>query len=833
MELITNDQLQLATEYVNHTGIHIFLTGKAGTGKTTFLHQLRKTTSKRLIVTAPTGVAAINAGGVTIHSFFQLPFGPQVPEEFAKKIEASDAFASITDKEKTSASRLQKMTREKINIIKSLDLLVIDEISMVRADLLDAIDAVLRRYRNRNVPFGGVQLLMIGDLQQLAPVAKEEDWEILRPYYDSVFFFSSLALKKTDYISIELTEIFRQQDQDFIALLNKVRDNQMTQETIQELNKRYQPDFKAKEEDGFITLTSHNIQSQEINQRKLESIPGKTKIFEATVSGEFPEYSFPTESQLKLKTGSQVMFVKNDPSPEKAFYNGRIGTLIAIEAEKLIVRCKDGGEDIEVGPLEWNNCRYNLDENTKEIHETVIGTFWQYPVKLAWAITIHKSQGLTFDKVIIDAQAAFTHGQVYVALSRCRTLEGMVLSSPIEKRSVRHDTNVNNFVRSMQENPPGKTELELAKEAYKQELLNELFSFEPLMKRIFNLSRVLTENKDKIDAAANEALLKLIPEFKSGMVEIGDKFKRQLSQLIIQSSEMEDDSLIQDRIQKAVGYFRPLLLQYIQTLHFEVETDNSEARKNIEEALQRLHSDFHVREKCLLASSHGFYPEEYIETRAKASIDSPEKKKNGKFDSKIRLKNANLYKVLKKWRDEVAEEMNLRPDEVLAWKSLMEISETLPENLSQLKSVKGIGKKKLATFGEDILEIISEFTGKKLHHEPTNENDEKASKKDTKSISFELFKSGKSIPEIASERNFAESTIIGHLANFVKTGDLAVNLFLNEASIDFITEYFLETRDLNLKRAKEVLGENYSYGDIKLVICHLEYLKKIDDSFDR
>ncbi len=833
MELITNDQLQLATEYVNHTGIHIFLTGKAGTGKTTFLHQLRKTTSKRLIVTAPTGVAAINAGGVTIHSFFQLPFGPQVPEEFARHVEASDAFASFNDKDRTTASRLQKMTREKINIIKSLDLLVIDEISMVRADLLDAIDAVLRRYRNRNIPFGGVQLLMIGDLQQLAPVAKEEDWEILRPYYDSVFFFSSIALKKTNYISIELTEIFRQQDQDFIALLNKVRDNQMTQETIQELNKRYQPDFKAKEEDGYITLTSHNIQSQEINRRKLESLPGKPKSFEATVSGEFPEYSFPTESQLKLKTGSQVMFVKNDPSPEKAFYNGRIGTLIAIEDEKLVVRCKDGGEDIEVGPLEWNNCRYNLDENTKEIRETVIGTFRQYPVKLAWAITIHKSQGLTFDKVIIDAQAAFTHGQVYVALSRCRTFEGMVLSSPIEKRSVRHDANVNNFVRSMQENPPGKTELELAKEAYKQELLNELFNFEPLLKRIYTLSRVLSENKDRIEASAGEVLLKLIPEFKTGMVEIGDKFRRQLNQLGIQSSEMEEDSLIQERIQKAVGYFRPLLLEHIQTLQFEVETDNAEARKNIEEALQRLHSDLHVHEQCLLTSMHGFDPETYIETRAKASIDGPEKKKTGKRDSKIRLKNASLYKSLKQWRDEVAEEMNLRPDEVLAWKSLMEVSENLPENLSQLKAIKGIGKKKLATFGTDILEIVSGFSGKTLQNESEDKEDKKSQKKDTKSVSFEMFKSGKSIPEIASERNFAESTIIGHLADFVKTGDLPVSLFLSEASIDHITEYFLETRDLNLKRAKEVLGDNYTYGDIKLVICHLEYEKKVDESFDR
>ena len=418
METVTNQDLQLAFDFVKYTNRNIFLTGKAGTGKTTFLHDLKKSSPKRMIVVAPTGVAAINAGGVTIHSFFQLPFHPYIPSFYLPE---NNPGKQPEQKDFTG----YKMSREKINIIKSLDLLIIDEISMVRADTLDAVDYALRRYKIHYLPFGGVQLLMIGDLQQLAPVVKDEDREIINKYYDSSFFFGSRALCSTDYVTIELKHIYRQNDQVFINLLNKVRDNHVDSDVLSELNKRYIPDFDPDSDGGYITLTTHNYQAQMLNDSKLEKLPGRPHSFKATIKDEFPEFSYPTASELILKEGAQVMFVKNDISRDKLFFNGKIGKVETFEDDIIVVKCPDDDFPIRVEMAEWQNMKYTLDEETKEIQETVIGTFTQYPLKLAWAITIHKSQGLTFDRAVIDACAAFAHGQVYVALSRCRTLNGL------------------------------------------------------------------------------------------------------------------------------------------------------------------------------------------------------------------------------------------------------------------------------------------------------------------------------------------------------------------------------------------------------------------------
>ncbi|HNV52990.1 MAG TPA: AAA family ATPase, partial [Tenuifilaceae bacterium] len=392
MEYIENLQLKQAFDFIQYTGKNIFLTGKAGTGKTTFLKHIKEVSPKRMIVVAPTGVAAINAGGVTIHSFFQMPFGPHIP--------VTNSQFNPFDEEPQTASRngVQKFSREKINIIKSLDLLVIDEISMVRADLLDGIDEVLRRYRNHSKPFGGIQLLMIGDIQQLAPIAKDDEWEILKRYYDTVYFFSSKALRQTAYISIELKHIFRQSDREFIDILNKVRDNRIDNETLNILNKRYIPNINKDDNDGYITLTTHNHQSQRINDSKLQKLKSKLHTFKAVVKGEFPEYSYPTDYELQLKVGAQVMFVKNDSSFEKLYYNGKIGTIVDIDDDLIHVKCEGDSNDIAVTMVEWQNYKYTINDETSEISETVIGSFIQYPLKLAWAITIHKSQGLTFEK---------------------------------------------------------------------------------------------------------------------------------------------------------------------------------------------------------------------------------------------------------------------------------------------------------------------------------------------------------------------------------------------------------------------------------------------------
>ena len=414
-----NPELQLAWQFIENTGTHLFLTGKAGTGKTTFLKRLREHTPKRMVVLAPTGIAAINAGGVTIHSFFQLSFAPFVPETTFN-----------------SAQMHYRFSKEKRNIIRSMDLLVIDEISMVRADLLDAVDAALRRYRDREKPFGGVQLLMIGDLQQLAPVVKDSEWELLKNHYETPYFFASRALRETVYMTIELKKVYRQSDTFFLSLLNKIRENKADDEVLNELNRRYQPGFHPRKEEGYIRLTTHNYQAQQVNDRELASLSGKAYHFRAEIEGDFPEYSYPADELLTIKEGAQIMFLKNDPSSEKRYYNGMIGEVVTVNDAGIIVRGKGNKSEFQLLPEEWGNYKYVLNEETKEITEVIEGTFRQYPIRLAWAITIHKSQGLTFERAIIDARNSFAHGQTYVALSRCTSLEGLVLKSKISSRDI-------------------------------------------------------------------------------------------------------------------------------------------------------------------------------------------------------------------------------------------------------------------------------------------------------------------------------------------------------------------------------------------------------------
>ena len=430
-----NPELDLAWDFVEKTDRSIFLTGKAGTGKTTFLHSLKSNSLKRLIVVAPTGVAAINAKGVTIHSFFQMPFGPILPE--------GSSF------QKKESSFQHKFSKIKINIIKSLDVLIIDEISMVRADLLDGIDQVLRRYRDRTKVFGGLQVLMIGDLQQLAPVVKNNEWELLKPYYNTPYFFSSNAFIESATLNIELKHIYRQDNQRFIKILNEIRNNNLSDDSINELNKRYLPEFSPKQDEGYITLTTHNERANVLNDKELEKLKGKCQSYKAFIQGKFQESSYPTHEKLLLRKGAQVMFIKNDSNPEKRYYNGKIGKIIALDKKEIRVYCQGDLEDIIVTPETWDNVNYTLNPETKEISENSIGSFSQMPLRLAWAITIHKSQGLTFDKAIIDANAAFAHGQTYVALSRCRTLVGIVLKNKIAAESIITDSRVTSFNLSL------------------------------------------------------------------------------------------------------------------------------------------------------------------------------------------------------------------------------------------------------------------------------------------------------------------------------------------------------------------------------------------------
>ena len=585
----SNPQLELAYDFLEYTGVNVFLTGKAGTGKTTFLRELKRRSPKRMIVVAPTGVAAINAGGVTIHSFFQLPFGPYVPG------------SSDTVERGEKLQYTHKFNREKINIIKTIDLLVIDEISMVRADLLDAVDDMLRRYRSKNEPFGGVQLLLIGDLQQLAPVVKEDEWALLKQHYASAFFFHSKALAATRYVAIELKHVYRQQDREFVDLLNRVRENRVDAAVLGMLNRRYVPGFKPSDDEGYITLTTHNHQAQRINDVKMAELSTRAYSFKAEVKDNFPTYSYPTEETLVLKQGAQVMFVKNDSSPEKRYYNGKIGKITAINDRSIEVVGKEDGLKIQVTPEEWTNTRYTLDEETREITETVEGTFKQYPLKTAWAITIHKSQGLTFERAIVDANAAFAHGQVYVALSRCKTFEGLVLSSPVTVRSLVSDGAIDEFVREAELKEPNKEELQQARQSYFRELLLEQFDYETIRWRLHYLYRVLDEQLRRLYPDWVERYRVAGAKCAEELLAVAERFQNQLERLMPEDGNYEADPVIADRVKKGAEYFREHTMSIFGKFLEEAipEIDNKEVRKLVEQNMERFRGEVNLKLETL------------------------------------------------------------------------------------------------------------------------------------------------------------------------------------------------------------------------------------------
>ncbi|MFA5648745.1 MAG: helix-turn-helix domain-containing protein [Bacteroidales bacterium] len=806
-------QLKLALDFVETTGENIFLTGKAGTGKTTFLHNLKKATSKRMVVVAPTGVAAIGAGGVTIHSFFQLSFGPQLPENSFKKEEYSG---------------FQRFNKTKINIIKSLDLLVIDEISMVRADLLDGIDRVLRRFKNRNKPFGGVQLLMIGDLQQLAPIAKDDEWSILKEFYDTVFFFSSKALQQTNFISIELNEIFRQSDPYFINLLNRVRDNELDANSANELNKRYIPNFNPNDNEGYITLTTHNHQSKSINNAKLEALQTQAKSFKAKVTGDFPEHAYPTDYDLTLKVGAQVMFVKNDPTYEKQFFNGKIGTLEDIDDEGLYVQCPNDPSPILVTPLMWENTRYTINPNTKEIKEDTTGTFTQYPLKLAWAITIHKSQGLTFDRAIIDAQAAFTHGQVYVALSRCRTFEGLVLSSQINTNSIITDKTVKGFSKDVENNQPTPTTLSKSQVEYQKNLMVELFDFAQLQRTVDYTLRLVRENSSSFLPELANSLGALVSEFKMNIFDVSQKFILQINKIADADGSVQENAALQERIKKATLYFIPKLeddfLKPFSKINYE--TDSLELESKAKTQFERITKGISEKLACLKTCDNGFNSLKYINARATAGMDLPQQKRSKKTDKAIELnlEHSELFNTLQQWRKGVADEQKVSAYRILKQSSLYEIANKLPCHLQTLKQISGIGPKKLADFGNDIIDIVKEYRIEKGLEIPELEIfEEKSDASNQKSyeISYEMFKQGKSIDEIAKERDMVFSTIAGHLDRYIASGDILITQLVDAKKIEAISNHFTNTDDLRLTPAKEALGDNYSFNELRWVLKDL------------
>ncbi len=815
-----NPQLDLAFDFVQYTGQNLFLTGKAGTGKTTFLKNLKLQSPKRMVVVAPTGVAAINAGGVTIHSFFQLSFGPQIPQDPDKPV-------STFNNSDGSSINVKRFSREKINIIRSLDLLVIDEISMVRADMLDAIDEVLRRFRTRYKPFGGVQLLMIGDLQQLAPIVKDDEWEILKNYYDTAYFFSSRALKRSSFTGIELKHIFRQSDQKFIELLNKVRDNRIDAETLQVLNRRYQPGFNPRDEEGYITLTTHNYQSQQINNSKLGLLKPAATKFSADVTGDFPEYSFPTDSELVLKIGAQVMFVKNDPSPAKRFFNGKIGKITDLDGEQIEVSCPGDEIGIIVERLVWNNTKYALNEVSQEIEEEVIGTFSQFPLKLAWAITIHKSQGLTFEKAIIDARASFAHGQVYVALSRCKTFEGLVLSTPIAVSSVKNDSTVVQFSEEVAHNQPGEAELEQSRKEYLHQLLNELYDFKPIQRQLLYLMKLWEEHASQLMGTLSFTIRGILGPLKSEMIEVAGRFENQVRQLLSSDPNPEEQPLLQERVRKASQFFQDKLEQLIELPLSEAtfECDNKAVRKSLVDATDKLIREISVKKICLAHCRAGFSTKSFLEIRSKAAIEaeeSPRSRKKTDAHSAFST-HPDFYTQLKRWRNEKAELMQVEVSRVLGQKTLLEIVQTLPVTGKELKEVKGMGGVRMKQFGRELLEMILTYRDKNgMDVPPEAEKEAERAGMDSRQLSYELFRNGLNIPEIARSRQMAVSTIESHLLNYVANGEIAIDRLVEPRKVKAIEECMELNNFRQLNDLKAKLGDVYSYSEIRFVLKYLE-----------
>lgn len=724
-----NEQAQLAWDIIETTNTNLFLTGKAGTGKTTFLRRLKEESSKRIVVVAPTGIAAINAEGVTIHSFFQLSFAPFIPDAQYKLKEQQYRFS-----------------KQKIRVIQSIDTLVIDEISMVRADLLDAVDSVLRRFRKNQLPFGGVQMVMIGDLGQLAPVAKDDDWQMLSRYYDTPYFFSSIALKSTRYAIVELKTVYRQSDLHFVELLNRVRDNRADSSVLAALNSRYIPNFQPRVEEGYIRLTTHNYQAQQENERQLALLPGKPYTYEASISGKYPEMLFPTEQILTLKEGAQVMFVKNDSSADKAFYNGMIGTVTEINEKNFFVRTKDTGVVIKVEPEQWENTRYEIDERTNEITEEIEGTFKQFPVKPAWAITVHKSQGLTFDRAIIDVQRAFTHGQTYVALSRCRTLEGLVLSAPLPMSAIIRDGAVDDYVSRAVEHTPTKEQIDLLRRDYYLSVLSELFDFRPLMSA-FN--RML----DLLMGHFRRSYPKLIIEYKARLeviktqlYDVAERFKMQYNQIVISTPDYHKDVHLQERLTKGATYFARTISD-IETLvkNTDVQTDTPEVKKMMAELLATL-KELVMQKRALLnyVKDDGFCLNEYLHQRAvvlmgkdnegtkkntakqksaakdrssaKSMVeakDNPAAKTRTEAKDKavsavpeLKVLHPEVLEALTEWRRQRAMKAHMPAYCILQQKALIAIANLLPHDKEALAKIPFCGNVKAEKYGDEVLVVV-------------------------------------------------------------------------------------------------------------------------------
>lgn len=725
----TNEVFHLAVDLVNNTAQNIFLTGKAGTGKTTFLKYIRQHTYKQVAVVAPTGVAAINAGGVTMHSFFQLPFEPFLPvrKNFGENPQYAD---------KNNLFKKIMLGTIKRKVMEELELLIIDEVSMLRCDQLDCIDTILKGVRKNNYPFGGVQVLFIGDMYQLPPVIKDDEWNVLKEYYASPFFFDAQVMLEFELAYIELKKIYRQKEQKFIDILNHIRNNDADEFDFSALHERYFPNYFSENENKTIVITTHNYKADNINQTELRKLSGQEFVFDAIIEDDFNENALPTEKRLVLKPGAQIMFIKNDQGEDRKYYNGKLATIKSIFKEEITVVMQDDNSELLLGKETWENIRYTFNKEKGSIDEDVMGRFIQYPIRLAWAITIHKSQGLTFEKVVIDAGQSFAAGQVYVALSRCTTLEGMTLLSRITPQVISVDERIVTFSKRENHFDELQRILDQQKRKYLSTQLIQSFNFLKVISELEEYCEYLLTknipNKSETALMASEMLFKA-----KELNDVAEKFRSQLEKIFQQ--ENFSMQVLQERAEKGILWFAENYAKGILLPLF-----------------------IHLQ--------------------------------NLKHASKVKqyLKEANkLYGYLE---SQLKKLFQLRYDDVVFITDERVIDNYLPqrENIPAAKQKK--------------------------------EKSAKPEKGETYNITLQLFKEGNKISEIAKLRNLAASTIEGHLARFILTGDVNIFDVMDESKIQLIKKAF-ETPEDNIGIVRQKLENVFSYGEVRMVANYLAISK--------
>ncbi len=749
MKIITAEA-EYVLQFINQTNRSIFLTGKAGTGKTTLLKEIIQTTHKNAVVVAPTGIAALNAGGVTIHSMFQLPFGGFIPE-FNVDAHFTD---SVKFETKDSLRRHFKMSGLKKAVIRNMELLIIDEVSMLRSDLLDAIDYMMQSVRKKTVAFGGVQVLFIGDLLQLPPVIRDEEWRRLRNYYKGKFFFHANVIQQNPPLYIELSKIFRQSDDQFISVLNNLRNNKITPTDIEILNQFVQPNFDLKSNKGYITLTTHNVKADTINSQSLIDLEGKSKSYTAEIIGEFPDKIYPIDLKLELKIGAQIMFIKNDLSIEKNYFNGKMGVVKSLSDEEIIIHFPDENKTIEIEKYEWQNIRYTLNQNTKEIEEEVLGTFVHYPIKLAWAITVHKSQGLTFDKAALDVSQVFLPGQAYVALSRLRSLNGLVLLSPLRMNGISNDQDVMDYAENKATQNDLENTLLQDTKVFLHTYLKSSFDWIDLAQQWRNHQYSYNEKSDISEKSKHAIWAKKQTEEIEKLLDPSKKFISQLNKVF---SETVDLQFVLERIDAAYNYF----IQPLDNLVYEILWKLEEVKR--------------------IKKVKAYYDELLVleELQIKAVL---------------RLMKAKLL-IETVVKGEAISKDKLTSDEIKFYR--IRKVETISQEFKNVN----------VTLIEDDDDIDLYAKKKKVPKE---------SKKSTVQETYELWQQQNSIKEIAAIRKLTAQTISTHIAKLIETETISINDVLPQDKIQELAKIFKGFKGDTVGELKEKYGDKFTWDELKI-----------------